>query len=247
MRVAGLTLKSKMDARCAVVITSDANYSRPLPNLLKTMRSVNITQSVLVTSDRSHVGSDVFCRRRMFSVNVLEIRTRKTNFEYVGFQKLQEHLNHTSLRSYPCFLMLHDTCEVSPRFESPTKHMFDNKFEVVVTSGTTSNIMSITRHGVSLLRVRNFRSKTDATYGEFRGHVLKPFTKEQIKFVSARQRMGLRDVFETGFPRTMYFYPSFNCYKYVYQHPTKFGFADNENAQLRTPLRNTQTVRCFKL
>jgi len=176
------------------------------------MRSVNITRSVLITSDRSHVGSDVFCRRRMFHVNVVEIRTRKTNFEYVGFQKLQEHLNHTSLRSYPCFLMLHDTCEVSPRFESPTKHMFDNKFEVVVTSGTTSNIMSITRHGVSLLRVRDFRSKTDATYGEFRGHILKPFTKEQIKFVSARQRMGLRDVFETGFPRTMYFYPSFNCY-----------------------------------
>ena len=94
-----------MDAPCAPVIISNAQYVRPLSFLLRSMRAANVTYAVLVMSDPQHAGAnDVLCQRHEEGVRLSEIRTQGSNFEYLGFQKLQQHLNHSFLQQTPLLL-----------------------------------------------------------------------------------------------------------------------------------------------
>ena len=224
--------KAQLDTPCASVITSDARYVRPLSILLRSLHAANVSHAVLVTSDLKHTGADVFRNRHEEGVRLSEIRTRDSNYEYLGFQKLQQHLNQSFLTDR-CFVMLHDTCEVSPGFgKHLTMRSFGDKHHVLVGNGWTSNIMAITALGVSQLRIRKYKTKMAAVYGEFRREVLQVFAKDRIGQIAQREGKGLRDVYGTGLPRTVYIYPDLHVFKYVYKPPVPWQTA-GENARLR--------------
>ena len=223
--------KAQLDTPCASVVTSDARYVRPLSILLRSLHAANVPHAVLVTSDLKHAGADVFRNRHEEGVRLSEIRTRDSNYEYLGFQKLQQHLNQSFL-THRCFVMLHDTCEVSPGFGKLTMRSFGDKHHVLVGNGWTSNIMAITALGVPQLRIRKYKTKMAAVYGEFRREVLQVFAKDRIGQIATREGKGLRDVYRTGLPRTVYFYPDLHVFKYVYKPPVPWQTA-GENARLR--------------
>ena len=156
---------------------------------------------------------------------VLTVRTPLNTWEYSAFVVLEKHKTHPDVQS-EYYMLLHDTCLLGRIFfdklSSHEKTLKNNKYGIMRYPLPSSNIVIIHHELVHSFAsaVANIKTKNDGCLIE-QGRTLPDGTKSfyQTKMPTSvlgnRRELRPIDIYETGYPRTPFYYPAFDVMKYI--------------------------------
>ena len=219
-----------------LVINSNINYKKPLRMLLESLQDSgfkDFEDVVLVISQSPqqkgpatrNVGEilQIPAWQKTHDLNVTTIEMQMNNFDYAGYHALNLYKNHPLVADYDYFYVL-DTSTFEPRFPEKYKKFKSVGPAIITCEPPHANTCVIGREVVDNYG-DNFSielTKQEAIRLEFGLEVAKK--SRRIKSINEfgfsvktknRQRMELRDIYGTGYPRTRVHYEDFGINKWI--------------------------------
>ena len=202
-----------------LVINTNIHYSKPLDILLSSLRSINFpfNDIIIVISE-----CDKDETPRISNEGVTEIYTTQNVFEYTAFNIIKQYIDSVTVSS-DAYMFIHDTCTVDNTFLEKF-NMNKNKCninDILAPYKPCSNI--IICHNNVLRKMNKFPKldKGQAVDLEFARHVFingihikSVYDYGNVHTLDKRIRQNSIDIYNTGYKRTVVYYPCYGLYKY---------------------------------
>lgn len=220
-----------------IIISTHVKYEQPLQRLFDSINKYcpNLYKQTLLIVN----GCDEECIEEGMHLNSKNAMTKifvtADVFEWTLFNAVEKYYQDPRIYA-EYYMCIHDTCEVGPAFEQKV-HKFmeclkshpylrnrtDQPIQILKPKGTTSNICIFHRDQIIRFapNVSEITSKGIGVHMEHGTHPLSLYHPDALRNIpvvhlAERTHIGSLDVYQSGHPRGVFYYPCFDLRKYVF-------------------------------